>query len=74
MAKNNKKQFKKSSLKLEALEQRQLLAGISGSGTEVTGNGAATTGSGGTDSNLAHSILAPNGWHGYIDHGVWSGA
>ena len=37
MAKRTKKQFK-SNLKLEALEQRQLLAGVTGSGTEVGSN------------------------------------
>ncbi len=41
MAKRNKtKKLFKSNLKLEALEQRQLLAGITGSGTELTPGGA----------------------------------
>ena len=50
MAKRTKK-LSKSVLKLEALEQRQLLAGISGSGEEVTPGG----------SGVDHFILHPNG-------------
>ncbi len=52
MAKKTKKRFK-SNLKLEALEQRQLLAGITGSGTELTPGG----------SGADKFIVASNGNH-----------
>jgi len=56
MSKRNKtKKSFKSNLKLEALEQRQLLAGVSGSGTEVTPGGTGVLG------DTAHFIQHPNG-------------
>lgn len=54
MAKRIKKQSK-SALKLETLETRQLLAGVTGAGTEVTPGGT------GVQGDVAHFIQHPNG-------------
>jgi S-layer protein len=54
MAKRIKKQSK-TALKLEALETRQLLAGVTGAGTEVTPGGT------GVQGDVAHFIQHPNG-------------
>lgn len=54
MAKRTKK-LSRSSLKLEALEQRQLLAGVTGGGTEVTPGGT------GVQGDVDHYIQHPNG-------------